>query len=126
MKVQLEVLSGACAGRVAVFSQTSIEIGRHPSSDLQFDPQADLEVSTKHATIVREGSRWVIKDRDSLNGVLLNGHTITAPTPLDDTDQIRFGADGPALEFRLVPDSVPDGVRRSAVSRSGRSGSEPG
>ncbi|UCD25686.1 MAG: trypsin-like peptidase domain-containing protein [Gemmatimonadota bacterium] len=125
MKVQLEVLSGARAGRVAVFSQETIAIGRHPSSDLQFDPRKDLEVSTHHATIVREGTRWLIKDRDSLNGVLLNGHAIAAKTPLDDTDQIRLGADGPAIEFRLVPDSVPDGIRPSTVSRSGRSTGTP-
>ncbi len=125
MKVQLEVLSGARAGRVQVFSRPSIEVGRHPSSDLQFNPDEDLEVSAHHATIVREGARWFIQDKDSLNGVLVNGHLITTDTPLDDTDQIRFGPDGPTIEFRLVPDSVPDGERQSAVSDSGRSTSGP-
>ena len=125
MKAQLEVLSGARASRVEVFSQRSIEIGRHPSSDLQFNPDEDLEVSAHHATIVREGAQWFIQDKDSLNGVLVNGHLITADTPLDDTDQIRFGPDGPTIEFRLVPDSIPDGERQSAVSDSGRSTSGP-
>ena len=125
MKAQLEVLSGARAGHVGVFSQPSIEIGRHPSSDLQFNPNEDLEVSTHHATIVREGSQWLIKDRDSLNGILVNGHLIATDTRLDDTDQIRFGPDGPIIEFRLVPDSVPDGVRHSALSDSGRSTKGP-
>lgn len=109
MKVQIKFLSGARTGRVVVLSGPSIEIGRHPSSHLRFDPDVDLEVSTRHATLFREGDRWFIRDERSLNGTLVNGHVISGKTPVDDTDQIRFGPDGPIIELRLVSDTVPDG-----------------
>ncbi|MBI4420938.1 MAG: trypsin-like peptidase domain-containing protein, partial [Gemmatimonadetes bacterium] len=52
-----------------------------------------------------------VKDLESRNGTLVNGHRITAETRIDDTDQIRFGPEGPLVEFRAVPDSVPDTPR---------------
>jgi pSer/pThr/pTyr-binding forkhead associated (FHA) protein/V8-like Glu-specific endopeptidase len=111
VKVQIRVLSGALTGRTLVLSHPSIEIGRHPSSHLQFDPDVDRAVSARHATLIREGDRWFIQDRDSLNGTLVNGHRIVGKTPLEDTDHIRFGSDGPSVEFRLVSETVPDGER---------------
>ncbi len=116
MKVQLKVLSGALAGRAVVFSGTTIDVGRHPASDLQVDPERDLEASGHHATLMSDGVRWYIRDLNSLNGTLLNGHLITGDTPLDDTDHIRLGPEGPNIEFRIVADSVPDGEIEPAVS----------
>ncbi len=113
MKPQLRILSGALAGRIYVFSKTEIQIGRQSSSDLQFDPQRDLEVSAQHGVIIRQGSQWVVRDLESRNGVFVNGHRIKGNTPLQDTDHLRFGVDGPTVEFRLVPDSVPDGMDAS-------------
>jgi len=114
LKPQLRILTGARKGLTAVFSGSSIEIGRHPSCELQFDADQDLDVSARHAVIFAREGHWVVRDLGSLNGTLVNGHRITGDTVLDDTDQLRFGLEGPALEFRLVPDSTPDGVTGSA------------
>ncbi len=103
---------------MVVFSKPAIEIGRHPSSDLQFDPAGDLQVSGRHARIVHDGNRWVLRDLGSLNGTLVNGHRISSNTALDDTDQIQFGTKGPILEFRLVPDGTPDGILEPARTPS--------
>jgi len=113
VKAQLRILTGARKGLAAAFSKESIEIGRHPSCDLQFDPENDLEVSGRHAALLVRGGRWFVRDLESLNGTFVNGHRITTDTSLDDTDQIRFGSDGPTVEFRLVPESTPDGVMES-------------
>jgi S1-C subfamily serine protease len=110
VKAQLKILSGAFAGRIVVFSRESVQLGRHPSCDLQFDPDQDLEVSARHAALFRRGQDWYVRDTGSLNSTLVNGHPIAADTALDDTDQIRCGPDGPIVEFRLVPDTVADGV----------------
>ncbi|MBI2403835.1 MAG: trypsin-like peptidase domain-containing protein [Gemmatimonadetes bacterium] len=110
MKPQIRVLSGFSAGTTAVFSKPYIAIGRHPASDLRFDADKELDVSARHAAILRQGGRWVLRDLGSRNGTLVNGHQITADTKLDDTDQIRLGTGGPTFEFRLVPDSTPDTV----------------
>ncbi len=111
MKAQIRILSGAHTGRIQVFSQTEIGVGRHSSSDLRFDPQRDLAVSARHGVIVRQADHWAVRDLESRNGIFVNGHRVKGDTPLQDTDHIRFGADGPTVEFRLVPDHLPDGVQ---------------
>jgi S1-C subfamily serine protease len=108
MKLQITVLTGARAGVTAVFSQDQVTLGRHPSSDLPFHAEQDLDVSANHAVIGRSGTRWAVRDAGSRNGTLVNGHPIRVETALDDTDQVRLGKDGPLLEIRMVPDSVPD------------------
>ena len=109
MKARIQVLTGLNAGQVVVFSKDIIEIGRHPTCDLHFNPQEELEVSARHATLIRRGDEWLIRDRGSLNGTLVNGHRISGDTRLDDMDHVRLSPDGPTFEFRPVPDSVADG-----------------
>ena len=110
MKAHLKILSGSRAGQVEVHSRNEITVGRHPSCDLRFHPDLDLDVSTRHSVIARSGNGWIVRDLQSRNGTLVNGHRIGADTRLDNTDQIRFGAAGPTVEFRAVNDSVADTV----------------
>jgi len=114
VKVKLKILSGALSGRAVVFSDPTIDIGRHPASDLQVDPELDLEASGHHARLMSDGTRWYVRDLNSLNGTLVNGHVITSDTALDDADHIRLGPAGPNIEFRIVADSVPDGEAEPA------------
>ena len=115
MKPQLKVLKGARSGHTEVFSKSPIALGRHPASDLQFDPDRDLQVSARHALVVQRDVHWYIRDAGSRNGTFVNGHRITSDTKLDDTDQIRLGdGHGPIIEVRLVPDGTPAGVKASA------------
>lgn len=110
MKPQIKILSGFSAGTTAVFSKPYIAIGRHPASDLRFDADKELDVSARHAAILKQGDHWMLRDLGSRNGTLVNGHKITADARLDDTDQVRLGANGPTFEVRLVADSTPDTV----------------
>jgi S1-C subfamily serine protease/pSer/pThr/pTyr-binding forkhead associated (FHA) protein len=123
MKLQVRVLGGARAGTTAVFSQAEITVGRHPSCDLQFHPERDLDVSARHLLLARRADRWMVRDLGSRNGTLLNGHPIRGDTALDDTDQVRLGPEGPALEIRLVADSVPD--RRPTAPSATRADGTP-
>jgi S1-C subfamily serine protease len=116
VKPQLKVLSGFNAGLLAVFSKPYVAIGRHPASDLRFDADKELDVSSRHAALLKQGEHWFLRDLGSRNGTLVNGHKITQDVKLDDTDQIRLGANGPTVEFRLVADSTPDSVPAPAAA----------
>ncbi len=122
MKAQIRILSGTSAGRVQVFSQPEVSIGRDSASDIRFDPLRELAVSARHGVIVRTGDRWVVRDLGSRNGIFINGHRIKGDTALHDTDHVRFGADGPSVEFRIVPDHVPTGVQEAPHRASAPSG----
>ncbi len=126
MKAQLRIVTGGRAGTTHVFSQTLIKVGRHPESDLQLDPHHDLDVSTRHAALEKQHDRWILRDVGSRNGTLVNGYKITRDTQLEDTDQIQLGADGPMVEFRIVPDKTPDTVpSRVSVAQPRATGAAP-
>jgi S1-C subfamily serine protease len=86
---------------------------------MRFHPDDDLDVSTRHAVIVRSGNGWAVRDLQSRNGTFVNGHRITGDTKLSETDQIRFGLNGPTIEFRSVPDSIADTPRAVFTSPGG-------
>jgi len=102
VKAQFKFLSGARAGEVEAFRKGYIGLGRHPLSDVRFDAERDLDVSSRHAAIVRKPEGFVLQDLGSRNGTFVNGKRITADTPLQDGDVIGFGANGPAIEFAVI------------------------
>ncbi|HUQ70424.1 MAG TPA: trypsin-like peptidase domain-containing protein, partial [Planctomycetaceae bacterium] len=119
MKAQFKVLTGARAGQTEVHSANEFSVGRHASCDMRFHPDDDLDVSTRHALIARSGSGWVVRDLQSRNGTYVNGHRINGDTKLSETDQVRFGLNGPTIEFRTVPDSVIDTPKAVFTSAAG-------
>lgn len=102
MKAQFKFLSGARAGQIEAFRKGYIGLGRHPLSDVRFDAEHDLDVSSRHAAIVRKYEGFVIQDLGSRNGTFVNGQRISAETVLRSGDVIGFGASGPALEFHVI------------------------
>ncbi|HVH67780.1 MAG TPA: FHA domain-containing protein [Gemmatimonadales bacterium] len=119
MTVVVKFLSGARVGQVESFRKSYIELGRHPLCDVRFDAERDLDVSSRHAGILRQGDRFVARDLGSTNGTFVNGARIAGDVALADGDVIRFGQHGPSLEFHLVSDGpdrpeVPAAVGRSA------------
>ena len=102
MKAQFKFLSGARAGQIEAFRKGYIGLGRHPLSDVRFDAERDLDVSSRHAAIVRRNEGFVVQDLGSRNGTFVNGTRISGDTLLKDGDVIGFGANGPALEFAMI------------------------
>lgn len=106
MIADLHVLSGARAG-VTLTITSEVTAGRAPGLGLQFDPERDLDVSSRHAAIVFASGRWVVRDLGSRNGTFVNGRRVRE-ADLHAGDRIRFGADGPEVEFRpRDPDGTP-------------------
>lgn len=63
-------------------------IGRSRDNDIVINHD---RVSRYHAEIIREGSRLLLTDHESRNGVWLNGWKISEPTELKSGDLIRIG-----------------------------------
>ena len=102
MKAQFKFLSGARAGQTESVAKAYIGIGRHPLSDVRFDSERDLDVSIRHAAILRRPAGYVLQDLGSKNGTYLNGERVTGDAPLASGDVVSFGPKGPAVEFRTV------------------------
>jgi S1-C subfamily serine protease len=102
VKAQFTFLSGARAGQIEAFRKGYIGLGRHPLSDVRFDAERDLDVSSRHAAIVRKTEGFVLQDLGSRNGTFVNGQRISGDTLLRDGDVVGFGANGPALEFAVI------------------------
>jgi len=117
-------LSGARVGEVETFRKAYIGLGRHPLSDVRFDAEHDLDVSSRHAGIVRHGETFIVRDLGSTNGTFVNGARISGDVLLADGDVIGLGQNGPTLEFHILPgepsiDTVPDaGVSVPRARRS--------
>jgi len=108
---QFTFLSGARIGQVESFRKTYIGLGRHPLSDVRFDVERDLDVSSRHAGIVRHGDSFIVRDLGSTNGTFVNGTRVSGDAILADGDVIRLGQHGPAVEFHILPgDDVPDTI----------------
>jgi S1-C subfamily serine protease len=110
--VRFTFLSGARAGQVETFHKPYIELGRHPLSDVHFDADRDLDVSARHAAILRQADSFIVRDMGSKNGTFINGRRITGDAAVQDGDVIGFGPTGPAVEFRIVLAATGESARR--------------
>jgi sigma-54 dependent transcriptional regulator, acetoin dehydrogenase operon transcriptional activator AcoR len=70
-----------------VFESPKGVIGREPTADLFLPVQA---VSRIHAEITWDAGRWVIRDLDSRNGILVEGHPVRSAV-LESNADVRIG-----------------------------------
>jgi pSer/pThr/pTyr-binding forkhead associated (FHA) protein len=121
--IRLRQIKGADAGREFEFEQDLIRIGRMPDSDVNFDPEVDLDASGRHAEIRDEDGRYLLIDTGSRNGTWLNGQRIKHAA-LSDGDEIELGRGGPMLEITSVG-TRPSSKRPSAAVSSDAATREP-
>ncbi|MCI0662470.1 MAG: FHA domain-containing protein [Acidobacteria bacterium] len=76
------------SGVAYILCRQSTRIGRNHDNDLVLDNE---RVSRYHAEIFRAGDQIKIVDKDSRNGVWVNGRKIKQPTPIKSGDHIRIG-----------------------------------
>lgn len=120
MRAQFKFLSGARAGQVETFRKAYLGLGRHPLSDVRFDAERDLDVSSRHAAIITKPDGFMLQDLGSKNGTYINGKRLEEDRLLVDGDVIGFGAKGPALEFHLLPDDGDAAATEAAEAAAGR------
>ncbi len=70
-----------------VISRDELTIGRKPDNDLVLD---DASVSGHHARIVKIQAVFFVEDRQSTNGILVNGHKVERKQ-LRDADVVTIG-----------------------------------
>lgn len=121
--IRLRQTKGADAGRELEFEQDLIRIGRMPDSDLNFDPEVDLDASGRHAEIRNEDGRYLLIDTGSRNGTWLNGQRIKHAA-LGDGDEIEFGRGGPIILIASVR-NPPSNREPTARVTSGATQHEP-
>jgi serine protease Do len=109
VRVVIQHLSGSKANQIEQFeidSPKELSLGRDPSSTIAFDPQRDDAVSRNHAAIRASGGErpsFVILDKRSANGTLLNGTRISGETELLPDDTVQLGVTGPTFRFDVQP-----------------------
>jgi len=83
----LVVKRGPNAGSTFLLDKDLTAAGRHPSSDIFLD---DITVSRRHAEVLREGARFLVKDVGSLNGTYVNRERVDV-AELSSGDELQIG-----------------------------------
>jgi len=112
--IRLRQIKGADSGRELEFDQDLIRIGRMPDSDVNFDPEVDLDASGRHAEIRSEDGRYILIDTGSRNGTWLNGQRIKHAALRAD-DELELGRGGPKLKVSALQGRP---GRRRTISRT--------
>ncbi len=66
-------------------NKSIITIGRDQSSDIIIN---HISVSLKHAEVINKNHKFIIKDNNSTNGIIVNGSLLRGECPLKDRDVI--------------------------------------
>jgi S1-C subfamily serine protease len=99
MPATLHFTTGSWSGKVIALPEPQATIGRDPALEVVIPLEDQRFVSRVHATIGKEGDRYVIRDRDSSNGTFVNRLRVQHAV-LADRDEIQFGRQGPVARFR--------------------------
>jgi len=82
------VALGAASPQIHELRTGRITVGTATGNDLTLN---EPTASRRHAVIERRSGRWQVVDLGSTNGTYLNGRRVTAPSPLERGDELRFG-----------------------------------
>ena len=83
----LETVTVGETGHDVVLRGDRALIGRLETSDIRLD---DVNVSRRHAELLRVGDAWYVQDLESTNGTKLNGHSVDRAV-LADGDVVEVG-----------------------------------
>ena len=86
-KAMIVIARGASKGSRFLITAEGVSIGRSGSNAIFLD---DITVSRTHATIVKSGKDFVLKDAGSLNGTYINNASVTKHS-LVSGDEFQIG-----------------------------------
>jgi transcriptional regulator with GAF, ATPase, and Fis domain/pSer/pThr/pTyr-binding forkhead associated (FHA) protein len=108
MKPAIIAFVGSLKGARFELTHTGISIGRDPSNDVCIN---DLSVSRHHCIVQANGGKYLIVDRETINGTCVNGISV-AECELKCGDQIGVGDN----LFRFVTEEEEDQASASPAS----------
>jgi pSer/pThr/pTyr-binding forkhead associated (FHA) protein len=108
VRVVIDHIGGARRGQRQEFpAGTRVRFGRHPECEVSFDPNKDIDASSRHAELRSLESGWVLVDLGSSNGTYVEGHRITeAPVQAATPVAIEFGPGGPRIRLFVGDDAA--------------------
>ena len=84
-----------------------VRFGRHPECEVSFDPQRDIDASSRHAELRQVESGWVLVDLGSSNGTYVDGHRVTeTPVVRNIPVAVEFGPGGPRIRLFVGDDKA--------------------
>lgn len=99
-------------------SERAVRLGRHPASEVSFDPQRDLIVSSSHAKVVRVCGDWTLVDLESRNGVWVSGsdgRRRISKLALAGGEEFELGRGGPIVRFERPPGEMRKTAKVEAI-----------
>jgi membrane-bound lytic murein transglycosylase D len=94
-RVHLRVKRGNLLTRELAF-ESAFTLGRADGCGVQF---ADDNVSSRHASVMREEDGWKLEDLGSTNGIFIERKRITGKIPLPVGKEVHLGRKGPVIVF---------------------------
>jgi S1-C subfamily serine protease len=110
MKIVIDHIAGSRRGQRQEFEPGDrVRFGRHPENEVSFDAHRDLDASSRHAELLREGSRFVLRDIGSSNGLFVDSEkVVVVPVAIGEPLEVAFGAAGPRVRLFIgEQDDVP-------------------
>lgn len=120
MRVVVDHVAGSRRGQRQEFAAGSrVRFGRHPECEVSFDPQRDIDASSRHAELRQADAGWVLSDLGSSNGTYVDGHRVTeTPIVRNIPVVVEFGSGGPRIRLFVGDDKAIEALPPAPVEAS--------
>jgi len=108
VRVVVDHVAGTRRGQRQEFpAGARVRFGRHPECEVSFDPQRDIDASSRHAELRQVEAGWVLVDLGSSNGTYVDGHRVTeTPVVRNIPVAVEFGPGGPRIRLFVGDDKA--------------------
>jgi pSer/pThr/pTyr-binding forkhead associated (FHA) protein len=117
VRVVIDHVAGSRRGqRQELSADQRVRFGRHPECEVSFDPQRDIDASSRHAELRHVDAGWVLVDLGSSNGTYVDGHRVTETPVVQNVPlSIEFGPGGPRVRLFVGDDKAIEGLPPAPV-----------
>jgi pSer/pThr/pTyr-binding forkhead associated (FHA) protein len=120
VRVVIDHVAGSRKGQRQEFAAgLRVRFGRHPECEVSFDPQRDIDASSRHAELRHIDAGWLLVDLGSSNGTYVDGHRVTeTPVVANTPVSIEFGPGGPRVRLFVGDDQAIESLPPAPVEAS--------